>query len=144
MTVEVRSGLTPNAGSARTIEGPINKSSPELGSLYGLPPGWDNAGMEPLPSGVRIPPGPPRPPAPPTTGWMGGQGRPQPMPRQHPRKTGIAHFVREVLDELRRVTWPTRQMVIHNSGIAFGTVAWVLIVIAALEFASGRALGLIL
>lgn len=79
--------------------------------------------MELLPAGVRLPPAPPRPPAPPTTGgggsgdfFHGRSGSP------HPGRQSQRGFLHEVLVETRKVAWPTRDAVLHNSALLLGFV----------------------
>lgn len=88
--------------------------------------------VEPLPAGVREPPGPPRPPAPPITGdgGNGPWGRPLRPPYRAPRT-----FLHEVLVEMRKVAWPTRGSVLHNATIYLGVLVLMIGAIAAADAA---------
>ncbi len=91
--------------------------------------------VEPLPAGLRLPPGPPRPPAPPTTSWGPG-----PHGEGHPRRGPVAAgpgFVAGVIVELRKVAWPTRDAVLGNGFM----VLVVVVAVAALLFGLDAALG---
>ena len=78
--------------------------------------------MEPLPIGVRQTPRPPRPPAPPITGSSGGCGSSQYRPLRGPYRPHRRNFLREVIVETRKVVWPTRNDLAHNSAICLGVL----------------------
>jgi len=78
--------------------------------------------MEPLPIGVRQPPRPPRPPAPPITGGSGGYGSSWDRPLPGPYRPQRRNFLREVIVETRKVVWPTRNDLAHNSAICLGVL----------------------
>jgi preprotein translocase SecE subunit len=53
------------------------------------------------------------------------------------RRFSIVAFLGEVLDELRQVSWPTREALVHNATVYVGTVAVIAAGIATLDFAIG-------
>ena len=89
--------------------------------------------MEPLPVGIRQPPGPPRPPAPPITGGGGGDwffgGRPERLPCRPPRR----NFLREVIVEMRKVAWPNRDTVVHNATLCLVVLIGLMAAIASID-----------
>ena len=81
--------------------------------------------VEPLPAMSRLPPAPPRPPAPPTTGDLPPSPGPQPSRPvwvEHDR-TPFLVFLREVVQVLRLVTWPSLALVARISAFIAVTVA---------------------
>jgi preprotein translocase SecE subunit len=93
--------------------------------------------VEPLTASKRLPPGPPLPPAPP----MGGDRPPPDDPRwpQRPTRFSLIGFLREVSGEWKRVAWPTRDPVVHNSAIVLAVVVLVVAAIAGLDIALSKA-----
>jgi preprotein translocase subunit SecE len=95
--------------------------------------------MEPLPAGVRRPPGPPRPPAPPTTagGHRQQPQRPGPTGRLRPspvvRRPTPGSYLREVVSETREVAWPGTSDLAHNAGILLTVLVLVAGLIALVD-----------
>lgn len=53
-------------------------------------------------------------------------------------------FLRETLDELRKVTWPTRQEIIRLTGVVIGVSLLVGLFIGGLDFIFTRLLAIII
>jgi preprotein translocase SecE subunit len=75
--------------------------------------------VEPLASGLRLPPAPPRPPAPPSGGdhppnGGGPSGRPEWSPRA---RWSLRVWLKESQGEMKRVAWPIHNAVVENSVI---------------------------
>jgi len=72
-----------------------------------------------MPAVVRQPPAPPRPPAPPITGGGGdGGSRRPPAPRAGSR-FGLFDVLRQILLEMRLVSWSSRSSILQNSVLYF-------------------------
>jgi preprotein translocase SecE subunit len=89
--------------------------------------------MEPLPIGVRQPPRPPRPPAPPITGGNGGYGSSWERPLRGPYRPKQRNFLHEVIVEMRKVVWPTRNDLAHNAAVCLGVLGLSIGAIASVD-----------
>jgi preprotein translocase SecE subunit len=100
--------------------------------------------MEPLPAGIRLPPGPPRPPAPPITAGGGGGGggffRPGPVGAPIPGRPPTGQYAHEVLVELRKVVWPTRNETFHNATLLLGLLVLLTGLLATSDVAIANAI----
>jgi preprotein translocase SecE subunit len=103
---------------------------------HALAPVVDRRLMEPMPAGARVPPRPPRPPAPPTTDDL---PRPSRVPRSQPR-VGLVDFVRQVLAELRKVTWPPVPSVVQISMVVLAVVVMLTAAVGLFDLAAGTGL----
>lgn len=55
----------------------------------------------------------------------------------------IKKFFKECKAELKKVTWPTKEQLIHNSGIIIVFIAIVTVILSVLDFGFGQLFSLV-
>lgn len=143
---------TPQHGASRS-GGPLdeagapNRGHEEAVGMRGvafIPMEVHTCAMQPLPSAVRLPPGPPRPPAPPTTGWLGGSSpggdRPSRGGVRLRRRSRQLQLLLEVRDQVRQVAWPALAVTRRNTAVVAVAILVVVVSITAPSFGIERGL----
>ena len=59
------------------------------------------------------------------------------------KSKGLAKFFRETKAELKKVTWPSKDQLIHNTGVIIAFIVIVCIILSLLDFGFGNLMNLI-
>ncbi|MGI4894814.1 MAG: preprotein translocase subunit SecE [Janthinobacterium lividum] len=54
------------------------------------------------------------------------------------KRTGIVLFLRQVIEELRKVVWPTRRDLLSYTGVVLVFVVAMMLFVSALDFGIGK------
>ena len=60
-----------------------------------------------------------------------------------PKKTNMVRFFREVKAELKKVSWPSREQLVHNTVIIIAFIAIAAILLSVLDLGFSKLIGLI-
>ncbi|WP_369055907.1 MULTISPECIES: preprotein translocase subunit SecE [Kineococcus] len=62
----------------------------------------------------------------------------QAEPADARKRTGVLLFLRQVVEELRKVVWPTRKDLVSYTGVVLVFVSVMMLFVSALDYGIGR------